>query len=170
MHLEPGIEHGDRCRHIVENFPEVGLACAQRPLGIAHPHQGPQGGDQYIRVHRVHQVGVGTGIEPGNDVAGLDRRRRHVDHRQQGGLRVGTEQPDNIEAAHVGQVDIQDQPIDLLTVDQCQPLATGARFEDLIAMQRQAPTQRIPGGCVVVDDEQANVRVHQRPPEPKPAE
>ncbi|PAV70344.1 hypothetical protein WR25_02885 [Diploscapter pachys] len=158
VHLQVAVEYGNGGGHTPEDFLEARLALAQGPLGIAHPQQGAQGGQQHIRVYRVDQIGISTGIQAGNDIAALDRCRRHVDHRQQRRAAVLTQQPDNVETAHVRQVDVEDQCIHLLVANQRQPLPAGARLKHFVTVRTETTTQGVTGGDVVVDDQQAQRR------------
>ncbi len=163
MHLQLGVHHGNRRRHAGEDFAKACLALAQCALGVAHAQQGAQGGQQHVGVDGVNQVGVGTGVQPSNDVATLDRRGRHMNHRQQGRAWVLTQQPDNVEAAHVRQVHVQDQGVDLAVADQRQALAARAGLQYLIPVHRQPPAHGIAGGNVVIDDQQAHIGIHSVP-------
>ncbi|MNH87715.1 hypothetical protein D3C73_402020 [compost metagenome] len=112
----------------------------------------------------MDQVSIGAGIQAGDDVAGLDRGGRHVDHREQGGRGVRAQYADDVEATHVGQVDVENQCLDGDTVDQLQALAAGTGFEHFIAMTLKASAQGIARGDVVVDDQQAQVTFHRQAP------
>ncbi len=169
-HVEGGVHHRDGRGDIDEDLAKARLAVAQGAFGVAHPQQGAQGGQQHVRVHRVNQVGVGAVVQAGDDVAGLDRRRRHMNHRQQRGARFGAQLANNVEAAHVRQVHVQDQRIEGVLGNQPQALGAGARFQYAVAVVFQAPAQGIACGGVVVDDQQATVSLHQECPGPSPVE
>ncbi|MNO65707.1 hypothetical protein D3C76_564750 [compost metagenome] len=80
VHVELGVEHGDGGRDAGEDLAKACLALAQGAFAVAHAQQGAQGRQQYVGVDGVDQVGVGAGVEAGDDVAALDRRGRDVDH------------------------------------------------------------------------------------------
>ncbi len=92
-----------------------------------------------------------------------------MNHRQQRGARVGAQQADDVETAHVRQVDVEDQRIEGFALDQGQAVAAGAGFEHRVAVALQAPTQGVTGGDVVIDNQQADVTIHRRSPERLPA-
>ncbi|MNP20323.1 hypothetical protein D3C76_1128900 [compost metagenome] len=162
--LELGIQHGDGGRNIDENLAKARLAFTQGILGFAHPQQGAQGRQQHIRVHRVDQVGVGAGVEASDDVAGLDRRCGHMNHREQGGNRLRAQFTNDVEATHVRQVDVEDQGVDRHAGDQLQAFAARAGLQHLIAVAFQAPAQGVACGDVVVDNQQAQVTFHRQAP------
>ncbi|MNL06838.1 hypothetical protein D3C87_1274870 [compost metagenome] len=164
VNFQLGVQHGDGRRHVDKDFPEPRLAVTQGVFGFPHAQQGAQGGQQHVRVHRVDQVGIGAGVQAGDDVPGLDRSRRHVNHRQQRGSRLGAQFAHDVEAAHVRQVDVEDQRVDVDAVDQHQAFAAGAGFQHLVAVAFQAPAQGVAGRDIVVDDQQADVTFHRRAP------
>ena len=92
-----------------------------------------------------------------------------MNHRQQCGARIGAQQADDIETAHVRQVDVEDQRIECFALDQGQAVAAGAGFEHRVTMALQAPAQGVTGGDVVIDNQQADVTIHRRSPERLPA-
>ncbi|MNI45869.1 hypothetical protein D3C73_1003090 [compost metagenome] len=169
MHLELRIEHGNRRGNVGEDLPKTRLAFAQCVFGVAHAQQRAQGGQQHIRVDGVNQVGIGTGVQAGDDVAGLDRGCGYVDNREQGGGRFRAQFAHDVEATHVRQVDVEDQRVEGFAVDQGQAFTAGSGFEHDVAMSLQAPAQGVPGGDVVVDYQQTHVTFHRRTPWRGPA-
>ncbi len=105
----------------------------------------------------MNQIGICARLEPSDDIAALDRCSRHVDHRQQGGGPVGPQLADDVEAAHVWQVDIQNECIEGLAGDDVKAFGAGAGFYDGNALALQASTQRIAGSGVVIDNQHACV-------------
>ncbi len=164
VQLQLGVEHCDGRCDVNEYLAKARLAFAQGALGVTHPQQCAQGRQQHIRVDRVNQVGIAAGIEAGDDVAGLDGGCGHMDQWQQRGIRVGAKLARDVEAAHVRQVDIENQGIRHGAGHQRQPVAAGARLQHLVAMALQHPAHRVAGSGVVVDDQQTAFTPHRFPP------
>ncbi len=76
-----GVDDRDWRCDLGEDFPEACFAFTQRVLGVADAQQGAQGGKQDVRVDRVNQIGIGPGLQTGDDVARLDGCRRDMDDR-----------------------------------------------------------------------------------------
>jgi len=165
VQLQFGVEHRDGGGDMEEDFPEARFAVTQCALGVAHPQQGAQCRQQHIGVDRVDQVGIAAGIEAGDDVVGLDGGGGDVNQRQQRGVRIGTQLARNVEAAHVRQVDVENQRIGRGTGDQRQAFAAGTRLQGLDSRGVPAPGAfALARGGVVIDDQQAAVTLHRAPP------
>ena len=87
-----------------------------------------------------------------------------MDQWQQRGIQVGAKLARDVEAAHVRQVDIENQGIRHGAGHQRQPVAAGARLQYLVAMALQHPAHRVAGSSVVVDDQQTAFTPHCCPP------
>ncbi|MNN84502.1 hypothetical protein D3C81_2016690 [compost metagenome] len=92
-----------------------------------------------------------------------------MDHRQQRGSSFGAQFAHDVEAAHVGQVDVEDQGVQVFACNQRQPLGAGTGLQHLIAVAFQTAAQGVAGGDIVVDEQQADVTLHGRAPGLSPA-
>ena len=77
------------------------------PAGLVVAQHRRDRGQQLVRIDRLDQVGVGAALQTLGAVDRVDRRRRHMDHRDGAVHRVGLDPLADIEAAHVGQADVE---------------------------------------------------------------
>jgi len=68
-----GVEYRDRRVDLAENFAKACFGLAQCFFRAARAQQRAQRGQQYVRIHRVDQVGVRAGVQAGDEVPGGDR-------------------------------------------------------------------------------------------------
>ena len=163
-HFQIGRDRGDRRADVLEDLAKAGLARVQRLLGAAHAQQRAQRRHQHVAVDRMDQVGIRAGLETGDQVPGLDRCRRDVHHRQQGGARRGPQRADHVETAHVGQVDVQHQRVVAVRLQPRQTFGAGARLVHLAAVVLEHAADGVARGDIVVHHQHAISRRHRAPP------
>ena len=138
------------------------------PLGpLPGPEVAQRGGhrgQQFGRLGGFDQVGVGPLGQAVGAVGDLDGGGGHLDHRDRGRPRVALDQPADLEAAHVGQVHVEQDQFDPVEPDQRVP--PGARLGHRVAGPPQPGPEQVALGLVVVDEQQpAGEPRSSRPPD-----
>ena len=162
------LEHGTRAveqRDAVGDGVEGGLPLAgqraHRLLGPPHPPERVDGRDQHRRLHRLREVGVGSALEAERAVTGAHERRRQVDDGDRRRRRVGLDATTYLEAAHVGQVDVEQHDGGFVRHCDLQGLVPPRRLPHVETRLLEDLGARVAPGCVVVDVEQQRAgRVH----------
>ena len=129
------------------------------------PQQGLHPGHQDGLIHRLGEVVVGAGLEPGEDVRRGGLGRDHQDRQaRQGRLRF--ELATDRQAIDGRQQDIEQQEVRLPAGGEGQGLVPRARRQDLVAVHGQAAAEDIDVHRLIIHDQETGWGVHRRPPAP----
>ena len=128
------------------------LAGAQRRHVVQlHPAQGgADPGGQLLGNDGLGDVVVGTGLEPGDQVVGVGLGGDDDDRHDARGPQVAAD----LEAAHVGQPQIEQHQVRLPFGERGQPGPAVFGLADLVALVLEGQAQRQPDGIVVFDEQQ----------------
>ena len=134
------------------NLHAFGIACRRAP-----PEHRLDARDQLARRERLCQVVVGPGIEAG-DLVGLLRARRQHHDRDVARVRIAPQDPDQFEAAHVGQHPVDQDEVGPLVADtrECGLAVLGKR--DFAAGAPQPESNQVADRLLILDDQDSGVR------------
>ncbi len=112
-------------------------------------------GHEYVRVHGLHHVVVGPGLQTGDDIEAVAAGGHHQ-HRHQAGLADPAAQPDPVEA---GQHHVEDQQVEAVVVAEgLQPGQSVGRSRDPVAVAFEGDGEGPAHQLVVLDQQHADRR------------
>jgi hypothetical protein len=145
------LDHRDADDVRVDQAAPARLALAQAVLGLAQAQQHAHGRDELVRLQRFGQVDLGAALEPDLLVLlGHERGGDLHDRDRRGGV-VVLEPARDVDAVHVGQIDVEQQERGPLLADQAQRLRARLRLDHRIPGRAQRARAHVPGRLGVVD-------------------
>ena len=130
-------------------------------FGIARRRAAPEhrldARDQLARRERLRQVVVGAGIEAGDLVGFLRARRQHHD-RDVARIRIAAQDPDQVEAAHVGQHPVDQDEVGPAVADARERGLAVLGERDFAAGAPQPECNQVADRLLILDDQDPGVR------------
>ena len=114
------------------------------------------GGDQLQRLGDVGQVAVGAAVQAVHLVFDIDKSAGYVQYGNRRRRRVGLDPAADLEAAHVGQLDVKDHQV-RQRGDQPEGLGSGCGLLELEARSLERLRDRVPLGLIVVDEQDSGL-------------
>jgi hypothetical protein len=118
---------------LIENDDGIGCGlqkAAELPMDLPTPEQGLDAGQQIGGFDRMRQVGFVPPFQMTGELTALDRGIRQVQHGNSGGGGVGLKATADLEAAHVGQAQFEDNDVRYYSRCQAKPFRTGRGVSD----------------------------------------
>ncbi len=145
----------------------VGQEALAFGFGAAGAEEGVDGGDEDGRLDGVGEVGIGAGFEAFDFIHLLDEGGGEVDDGEAGGVEAFADLAADVEAAHIGKIDVEDDEVDVAHL--VEGVLAGGGFDNLEVGGAEHARGGVAAGGVVVDDHDGGaagrVSVHRlRPP------
>src|SRR5690606_27454763 len=100
--------------------------------------------------------GVGAALQAAGAVGDVHRPRRDVDDRHGRGFGVRLDPRARLDAAHVGELDVEDDVVDVVFGEPLPHLGGVARVHHGVAGALQPAADDVPLGVLVVDDQRGD--------------